>query len=340
MGKSTSINLRSLVIFHREKGKSLSEIGRLLNLGKSTVQKICERYYKENRLSNIPSTKGPRKVTPSDEFIIREIKRNPKLTSTELCKMLFQFSGTSVHPFTVRRILRKHEYYSRVARRKPLIREENRKQRLQFARKYKDKGIDFWKNVIFIDESKFSVFRSDRRQEKVWRKRNEAYEVKNLCATVKHGGEHIMVWGAMSYNGVGNLAFIEGNMNKETYLDILKTNLKSSARKLGIENSFHFYQDNDPKHKAWVVRSWLLYNCPKVIETPPQSPDINPIEHLWEHLDRKIRANHNVRRKTELRQAILEEWLRIPSEITQKLVSSMPDCMLAIIRSKGYPTKY
>lgn len=341
MGKSTSINIRSLVIFHREKGKSLSEIGTMVNLSKSTVQKICERYYKDDRIENLPSTKGPRKVTPSDEkFILRVIRKNPKLTAVELAKMLFEFSNTNVNPITIRRVLRKNNIFSSIARKKPLVTEINRVKRLKFAMSHKNKSLEFWKNVIFVDESKFTLFRSDKRQEKVWRKRNEAYKKKNLCSTVKHGGNSVMVWGAMSHNGVGNLELIEGKMNKEMYLNILKQNLKESARKLGMEDTFHFYQDNDPKHKALVVRTWLLYNCPKVIETPPQSPDLNPIEHLWEHVERKIRSNHKIQRKRQLEQAISEEWGKISSDITSKLVESMPNRLLAVIKNNGNPTKY
>ena len=71
-----------------------------------------------------------------------------------------------------------------------------------------------------------------------------------------------------------------GTMDKNVYLNILKTNIKESAQKMGLENDFYFQQDNDPKHTAWVVRMWLLYNAPKMLVTPSQSPDINPIEHL------------------------------------------------------------
>lgn len=90
-----------------------------------------------------------------------------------------------------------------------------------------------------------------------------------------------MVWGCFAANGVGALVFIEENMTADTYISILKQNLRQSAEKLGISNEFKFYQDNDPKHKAWKTRLWLLYNCPNILETPPQSPDLNPIENLW-----------------------------------------------------------
>ncbi|GFW57377.1 transposable element Tc1 transposase [Trichonephila clavipes] len=65
---------------------------------------------------------------------------------------------------------------------------------------------------------------------------------------------------------------------------MLRHNLQSSAQKLGLETSFVFQQDNDPKHTANLTREWLLYNSPR--QSPlPQSPDINPIENLWHKLD-------------------------------------------------------
>lgn len=160
---------------------------------------------------------------------------------------------------------------------------------MQYAYNYRNKDLEFWKNVIFVDESKFNLFTSDTKQQRVWRKPNTELQSKNINSTVKHGGKSVMVWGAMGYNGVGDLVFIDTTMNKEVYLNILKNNLVSSAEKLGVSNNYCFYQDNDPKHTALDVRLWLLYNCPKVLKTPPQSPDLNPIEHLWAYLEQAIR---------------------------------------------------
>ncbi|GFV35846.1 transposable element Tcb2 transposase [Trichonephila clavipes] len=105
-------------------------------------------------------------------------------------------------------------------------------------------------------------------------------EKQHLASTVKHGGGSVLVWGCMASNGVGKLCFVDGIMTARTYIDILRHNLQSSAQKLGLGTSFVFQQDNDPKHTSNLPREWLLYNSPRQLQTPPQSPDINPIENL------------------------------------------------------------
>lgn len=148
-----------------------------------------------------------------------------------------------------------------------------------------------------------------------------------------------MVWGSFSAAGPGCLHFIEGTMDQHAYLSILKTYLPRSVDKLTLRSDWRFYQDNDPKHKAYKVRSWLLYNCPHVIETPPQSPDINPIENLWNYLDAKVRE-HEISSKTELKSALLEEWEKIPPSFCEKLVQSMPNRLKMIVKNNGLHTKY
>ena len=77
-------------------------------------------------------------------------------------------------------------------------------------------------------------------------------------------------------------------MDAQQYSDILKTNLKRSANKFGFmqENKprFKFYQDSDPKHRSNMVRMWLPHYCGKVLDTPIQGSDLNPIENLWVYL--------------------------------------------------------
>ncbi|MBV2145656.1 MAG: transposase, partial [Wolbachia endosymbiont of Pissodes strobi] len=75
------------------------------------------------------------------------------------------------------------------------------------------------------------------------------------------------------------------------------------------------------------------------LHTPPQSPDINPIEHLWEELKRRVRKNE-FSIKEELKARVTEEWSNIPAEVTRKLVLSMPNRLRAVIKANGYATKY
>ena len=157
--------------------------------------------------------------------------------------------------------------------------------------------------------------------------------------TVKYGGASVSVWGCISAKGVGNLVFIDGIMDHKMYINILKDNLSSSAEKMGLNNDWIFVQNNDPKHSAWNTQMWILYNTPKNLNIPPQSPDINPIEHVWDYLEKKIR-NRKISSKEDLKRALLEEWSTIPSSYTAKLVNSMQRRLQAIIRAKGSPTKY
>ena len=85
----------------------------------------------------------------------------------------------------------------------------------------------------------------------------EEYHPKCTVPTVKHNGGSGMVWACFSRSGVGNLCFIEGNMDRFLYREILRKNLLQSCQRLGLENSFVFQHDNDPKHTAGLVKDWL-----------------------------------------------------------------------------------
>ncbi|GBO25385.1 hypothetical protein AVEN_12128-1 [Araneus ventricosus] len=97
--------------------------------------------------------------------------------------------------------------------------------------------------------------------------------------------------------------------------------------------------DNDSKHTALNVSLWCLYNCPQNLKTPPQSPDLNPIKHIWRELEVRVRK-HNIKTKSELKTVMMEGWMNIDAEITKKLVKSVPKLLKAVVDAKGYPTKY
>lgn len=143
-----------------------------------------------------------------------------------------------------------------------------------------------------------------------------------------------MVWGSMAWGGCGEMEFIDGIMTKEVYVEILKRNLQASARKLQLSRNFIFQQDGDPKHTSKLVTEWLNKNKVKVLEWVAQSPDLNPIEHLWAILKIKVREQ-NPTNLSDLKRIITEEWNKINPKHFQNLVESMPKRCQAVIRAKG-----
>ena len=115
-----------------------------------------------------------------------------------------------------------------------------------------------------------------------------------------------MVWGCMGWNGAGILSEVDGIMDSEQYVEILEGGLMESVEKLEMDNdSFYFQQDNDPKRTSKLTSKWLEDMGINPLDWPAQSPDLNPIEHLWHYLKSKVREYDEPPRGEE------EYWRRI-----------------------------
>lgn len=115
------------------------------------------------------------------------------------------------------------------------------------------------------------MFGSDG-QLRVLRNSKEEYISQRVNPTVKHGDGSMMVWGCMATSAVCNLHFIEGIMNSEVYKEMMTTQMIPSAKLLG----FCCILQQDAKN----VRAFLAKKKVKVLEWPPQCPDLNLVKHL------------------------------------------------------------
>ena len=151
-----------------------------------------------------------------------------------------------------------------------------------------------------------------------------------------------MVWGCMTWEGVGYAAKIDGRMDGDLYLQILKDELLNSLQYYGLNPpDIIFQQDNDPKHTCKKVKEWLEEQDFETMVWPAQSPDLNPIEHLWGYLKRRLAEyEHPPNGILQLWERIQEVWEGIPVEECQKLIESMPRRVQAVVKAKGGYTKY
>ena len=183
---------------------------------------------------------------------------------------------------------------------------------------------------------KINLFGSDGFKH-VWWRAGEEYKDKCVMPTVKHSGGNVMVWGSMSAAGVGELHFIEGNVNSNMYCEILQQSMIPSLQKLG--RRVMFQHDNDPKRTSKTTTAFLKRLRVKVTDWPSMSPDLNPTEHLWGILKRKVEV-HKFSNIHQLRDAVMEEWKSIPVATCEALVNSMPRKVKAVLDNDGGHTKY
>ena len=94
-----------------------------------------------------------------------------------------------------------------------------------------------------------------------------------------------------------------------------------------------------PIHRNDGIMEWFQDNHLSVMDWPPQSPDLNPIENLWEIVNYRINRK-GVRNKDQLFEQIQKAWAAIPQSFIDHLIKSMPRRCKAVIDNKGFATKY
>ncbi len=340
-GRLTDFVKGQLWTYHLAK-VSNREIARKLRIGENSVRYNIRKMSMVGSMTNVPASGRPRGSTRRDDRLLKMECLKARFAPARVhAKTLELRTGTTLSERTVRRRLQEFGLMARVAKRAPLLTKTHKTARLVWARQHRHWTVEDWQRVFFTDESKFTVYGNCKRRAYVRRRSFEAYADACLLRTVKFGAGSVMVWGGFAAGGVGALHRVEGTMNKEGYLRILNDVAVPSAMGL-LGSNFIYQQDNDPKHTAKVVLRFLD-GSPHFtrLQWPSQSPDLNPIEHLWDEVQRRLRAlTGNVKSQSELWDRLQEVWRTVPPDVTLKLVQSMPARIAEVIANGGGATSY
>ncbi len=195
-----------------------------------------------------------------------------------------------------------------------------------------------WNRVVFSDESRFLLYRNDARR-MVYRRPDERFAACCVHEVDRFGGGSVMVWGAIRFGWRSQLIVIDGNSTAIRYFN---TVLQGQIFPYFNHNpQAVFMHDNARPHVARICINALGAQHVNVLDWPPYSPDLNPIEHLWDMLDRQVRAHTPPpRTHAELRQMLIEEWHNIPQWRINRLISSMQRRVAAVTRARGGHIRY
>lgn len=338
----TSPTKKCRIIEWDKRGMEHKDIARKLKIHRTTVLRTIKWFINFPDYYHVmPKTGRPRILDTRDaRHATLMIAREEASNAVELQKKAFQ----GVSPRTIQRRLKDQGLVCRVKKKKPYLSKTAKDARRRWAMEHINWTVEDWKRVVFSDESKFQLFHSDGR-EYCYIKPGQTLSKRAVKKTVKHGGGRVMVWGCIMAQGVGTLHRINGNMDAPGYVEILDGNLPKSLRKHGLKSNGRygvlFQQDNDPKHRSKAAEAWFMRKRIRRLAWPSYSPDMNIIEHVWDQLDKLIRARNPLPRSLEeLWQALQEEWAKFPQHSLDKLFESMPRRVAALLKARGSWTKY
>lgn len=347
MGKRNSLSIEikeKILQMHKDKIKQVNIAGSL-GISQQAVSLVLKKANEDGFLSSHKPGAGRKPITTDRDLRqLRKIVRNNRFQTVSDVQNKLQEQGIVLSKSTALRRI-KETYSSYKAKVKPLLNKKQKKKRLDWCHIYKEKDPNFWKGIIFSDESMFNI--PIGHCGRVWRKKGESFNTDCTRKCVKHPGG-LMIWGCMDYKGVGKLLFVSEKINSQVYQDILNEGLIPTLNDHfpdGIseftEEQPIFQQDLAPAHNSKSTKKWFSDNNINVLPWPANSPDLNVIENVWRDIKFAInRTDPRPRTKEELKELILKIWNNYPVAKCRELIDSMPRRCITVINSKGETTKY
>ena len=337
---------RERAIGRLQAGESTEHVARALGVHVSTIYRLWNRFQATASTADGPRTGRPRVTTPAqDRLIARQHRRDPWLPAAETARNTIGTTGGRLSNRTVRRRLRDAHLRCRRPCRRTILTPQHRHQRQQWAQAHVNWRNAQWRRVLFSDESRFCVDPANGRI-RVWRMDRCRYNDENVLERDPWGGESVMIWGAMSLNQlVGPVIFQNigpgrGNgVTAQRYIaQVLVPHVVPFFQR---HPNFLFQQDNARPHTARATQGFLRQNNIHLMPHPARSPDLNPIEHLWDEIQRQLnQMQPRPRTAVQLGAAITRVFAGIGNVQINRLVNSMHRRCTAVIAARGGHTVY
>ncbi|GFV10791.1 transposable element Tcb2 transposase [Trichonephila clavipes] len=188
------------------------------------------------------------------------------------------------------------------------------------------------------DESRFSLS-SDSHRILIWRERGSRNHPSNIIERERYGGRGVLVWGGIMLGSRTDLhIFDAGSVNGTRYCnEIFLLYVRLFRGAMGLQ--FLFMDDNAPCHRTVAAEQLLESEDIERMDWPARSPDLNPIEHVWDFLGRRLAARTfppvTIR---ELRLALQDEWAAMPLQLNDTLLSMGRRCETCLaVRGDNIP---
>ncbi|GFS79127.1 transposable element Tc1 transposase [Trichonephila clavipes] len=267
------------------------------------------------------SSGRPRGTTPADvRYIVLQARRNRRQTAGEIIRHTTQATGRPISRFTVARRLHGGGLFARRPVRCVPLTPAHRRRRSLWCREHRNWRDNEWGRVLFTDESRFSLS-SDSHRIRIWRERGSRNHPSNIIERDRYGGRGVLVWGGIMLDSRTDLhIFDAGSVNGTRYCnEILLSYVRLFRGAMGLQ--FIFMDDNAPCHRTVDAEQLLESEDIERMDWPARSPDLNPIEHVWDFLGRRLALPPVTIR--ELRLALQDEWAAMPQQLIGTLILSM-----------------
>ncbi|GFW70694.1 transposable element Tcb2 transposase [Trichonephila clavipes] len=315
--------MRYRIIGKIEKGRKITDVPREFNIAHSVVSRLWKSFKTTGMCNRLQGGRRVRRTTPAeDRYIVLSAKRNRRTTAQQVANQFLAASGKQISRKTGARRLRRGGLYAR----RPVVcvplTRQHRTARLQWCREHHNWTEQDWACVLFSDESRFSLS-SDCRRQLIWRESGTAYRQK-ISGKDRYPSCGIMVWAGIMINGRTRQHVVaNGTMTGQLYIDeVLLPHVRLFRGVVG--DKFVFMDDNATCHRTLAVQDCLDSEGIQRLVWPARSPDLNPIENVWDALGRQVAGrNYTPTNKNTLIRALTEEWDKLPQQLLDNVVQSM-----------------